>query len=38
MAKPDQFIKVPFKEALSMVGRRQVFIARGTAYVPISEL
>lgn len=32
------FVKVPFKEAISMVGRRQVFLLGGFAYVPVKEL
>jgi len=32
------FIKVPFKEALSLVARRQVYIHKGIAFVPIKEL
>jgi DNA primase large subunit len=34
----SDFIKVPFKEALSLVARRQVFVNKGIAYVPITEL
>lgn len=37
-SKPENFIKVPFKEALSLVGRRQIFINKGIAYVPIHEV
>jgi hypothetical protein len=29
---------VPFKEAISMIGRRNVFLHMGVAYVPIKEL
>jgi hypothetical protein len=29
---------VPFKEALSLVGRRQIFIHKGIAFVPIHEV
>ena len=36
--KASNYLKVPFKEALSLVARRQVFIDRGIAYVPIKEL
>lgn len=36
--KPSCFVKVPFKEAISLVGRRQVFLFNGFAYVPIKEL
>jgi DNA primase large subunit len=35
---PHQFVKVPFKEAISLVGRRAVFLNAGIAYVPILEL
>ncbi len=35
---PQHFVKVPFKEAISMVGRRSVFINAGIAFVPIVEL
>ena len=37
-AKPDHFVKVPFKEAISFVGLRSLFIYQGIAYVPIVEL
>ena len=30
-------MKIPFKEAISFVGRRSVFIHQGIAYVPIIE-
>ncbi len=36
--RADNYLKVPFKEALSLVGRRQVFINKGFAFVPIREL
>lgn len=36
--KATNYLKVPFKEALSLVGRRQVFIDKGIAYVPLKEL
>ena len=36
--KPGNYLKVPFKEALSLVARRQVFISKGIAYVPVKEL
>ena len=32
------FIKVPFKEASSLVMRRAVFLNKGIAYVPLKEL
>ena len=35
---PQHFVKVPFKEAISLVGRRAVFVNQGIAYVPIVEL
>ena len=34
----NSYLKVPFKEALSLVARRQVFIEKGIAYVPLKEL
>ena len=37
-AKASGYLKVPFKEALSLVSRRQVFIDKGIAYVPVKEL
>jgi DNA primase large subunit len=37
-ALPHHFVKVPFKEAISLVGRRAVFIHAGVAFVPIIEL
>jgi DNA primase large subunit len=36
--KASNYIKVPFKEALSLVARRQVFLYKGTAFVPIKDL
>ena len=33
-----EFIKVPFKDALSLVNTRQVFLNRGIAYVHIIDL
>jgi DNA primase large subunit len=35
---PENFVKVPFKEAISLVGRRAVFLHLGIAYVPVKEL
>eukprot|EP00347_Sterkiella_histriomuscorum_P019413 403341719 len=32
------FVKVPFKEAISLVNRRQVFLLNGIAYVSIKDL
>lgn len=34
----SNFIKVPFKESLTLVGRRQVFLHKGMAFVPIKDL
>jgi DNA primase large subunit len=34
----SNFIKVPFKESLQLVGRRQVFLHKGFAFVPIKDL
>jgi DNA primase large subunit len=31
-------VKVPFKEAISLIGKKSVFVHRGIAYVPITEL
>jgi hypothetical protein len=31
-------VRVPFKDAISLVGRRAVFLYRGIAFVPIKEL
>ena len=36
--KPGNFLRVPFKEALALVGKRSVFLHKGTAYVPINAL
>jgi hypothetical protein len=33
-----EYIKVPFKDALSLVQNRQVFLYRGTAFVHINDL
>jgi DNA primase large subunit len=38
MQVASNFIKVPFKDALGLVARRQVFISKGTAFVPMGEL
>lgn len=32
------FLKVPFKEAASLIARRAVFLSKGIAYVPLKEL
>ena len=34
----DEYIKVPFKEALSLVSSGKIFMHRGFAYVHLSEL
>ena len=34
----SNFVRVPFKDAVSLVGRRAVFLYQGFAYVPIKEL
>lgn len=34
----NEFIKVPFKDALSLVASRQVFLHRGFAFVHVSDL
>ncbi len=36
--KADSYLKIPFKEAIQLVGRRAVFMHRGFAYVHIDEL
>jgi len=36
--QPGSFLRVPFKEALTLVGKRSVFLHKGIAYVPISQL
>jgi DNA primase large subunit len=35
---PQHFVKVPFKDATSLVSRRAVFLNQGIAFVPIIEL
>ena len=37
-SKPSDFIKVPFKEALNLVGSRAVYVRAGIAYVPLTKL
>jgi DNA primase large subunit len=37
-SSPSDFVKVPFKEAISLVSRRAVFLYQGIAYVPVREL
>ena len=37
-AKPSDYIKVPFKEALNLVAKRNVFVRKGIAYVPLRDL
>jgi len=34
----EEFIKVPFKDALQLVNNRQVFLHKGIAFVHISDL
>lgn len=34
----SDYVKVPFKEAISLVGRKSVFIRKGVAFVPLREL
>jgi DNA primase large subunit len=34
----DHYLKVPFKDAISLVGGRHVFIKQGMAYVHINDL
>jgi hypothetical protein len=36
--KSDYFLKIPFKDALSLVGRRAVFLHKGMAFVPMKDL
>ena len=36
--KPDDYLKVPFKEALPLIAKRQVFLLKGIAFVPITQL
>lgn len=36
--RANSYVKVPFKEAISLVGRRIVFLHKGVAYVPVKEL
>lgn len=31
------FVKVPFKDAISLVGRKAVFLLKGMAFVPLRE-
>ncbi len=35
---PENYVKVPFKNAISLVGKRQVYIHQGIAYVPLKDL
>lgn len=37
-AMPSEYVRVPFKEAISLVSRRAVFLRDGIAYVPTKEL
>ncbi len=34
--KPEDYLKVPFKEALPLIAKRQVFLLKGIAFVPIT--
>jgi DNA primase large subunit len=34
----EKYVKVPFKEAINLVGRKQVFVRKAIAYVHIREL
>lgn len=34
----NEYIKIPFKHALSLIGKRNVFVNKGFAYVHLSEL
>jgi DNA primase large subunit len=34
----EEFIKVPFKDAISLVSNRQVFLHHGIAFVHIDDL
>ena len=34
----EKYIRVPFKEATSLLSRRDVFLHKGIAYVPMREL
>lgn len=36
--KAENYLKVPFKEALTLVSRRSVFVHKGIAFVPLREL
>jgi DNA primase large subunit len=36
--KRENYVKVPFKEAISLVGRRAAFLFKGMVYVPLKEL
>ena len=36
--KPEDYLKVPFKEALPLIAKRQVFLLKGIAFVPITQL
>jgi len=35
---PSDYIKVPFKEALNLVSKREVYVRAGLAYVPLTKL
>jgi len=36
--RAENYLKVPFKEALFLVSRRSVFVHKGIAFVPLREL
>lgn len=36
--KPEDYLRVPFKEALPLIAKRQVFLLKGIAFVPITQL
>ncbi|EQC39871.1 hypothetical protein, variant [Saprolegnia diclina VS20] len=35
---PEVYVKVPFTEAIDLIGQRKVFLKAGTAYVPFEHL
>ena len=37
-ARPESYLRVPFKEALNLVSKRSVFLHKGIAFVPINQL
>ena len=36
--KAEDYLKVPFKEALPLIAKRQVYLLKGIAFVPINQL